>query len=73
MMTLLCEIKAQVRRRGESSGQSRLHRQLHEFEERYQTILMAGFKANPPPPIDERAPKKEVAENNRLRRTYSTG
>ncbi|MEO0520906.1 MAG: transposase, partial [Cyanobacteria bacterium P01_A01_bin.116] len=28
------------------------------FEERYQTILMAGFKANPPPPIDQCAPKK---------------
>ena len=72
-MTLLCEIKAQVDE-AKAAGKAALStRQLHEFEERYQTILMAGFKANPPPPIDERAPKKEVAENNRLRRTYSTG
>ena len=58
MMTLLCEIKAQVDE-AKAAGKAALStRQLHEFEERYQTILMAGFKANPPPPIDERAPKK---------------
>ncbi|MEL6900901.1 MAG: hypothetical protein AAFP07_08130 [Cyanobacteria bacterium J06606_4] len=32
--------------------------QLYDFEERYQTILMAGFKANPPPPVDDSVLKK---------------
>ena len=58
MMTLLCKMKAQVDE-AKAAGKADLStRQLHEFEERYQTILMAGFKANPPPPMDENAPKK---------------
>ena len=57
MMTLLCEIKTQVDE-AKAAGKAGLStRQLHEFEERYQTILMAGFEANPPP-MDERTPKK---------------
>ncbi|MBE9065010.1 IS66 family transposase [cf. Phormidesmis sp. LEGE 11477] len=58
MMTLLREIKRQVDA-AKAAGQAELSiRQLHEFEERYQTILIDGFKANPPPPIDGNAPKK---------------
>ena len=32
--------------------------QLSKFERRYQTLLEDGFKANPPPPVDESVPKK---------------
>ena len=32
--------------------------QLTDFTQRYQTLLDDGFKANPPPPVDELAPKK---------------
>ena len=47
MMTLLCEIKAQVDE-AKAAGKAALStRQLHEFEERYQTILMAGFQGKP--------------------------
>ena len=58
MMTLLCEIKAQVDEAKVAGREALSTRQLHEFEERYQTILVNGFKANPPPPIDENGPKK---------------
>ncbi|MEO0644818.1 MAG: IS66 family transposase [Cyanobacteria bacterium J06650_10] len=58
MMTLLCEIKAQVDEAKAAGKVALSTRPLHEFEERYQTILMAGFKANPPPPLDERASKR---------------
>jgi transposase len=58
MMTLLVEVKtaaqmAQIERHTALSLP-----QLTEFERRYQTLLEDGFKANPPPPIDELAPKK---------------
>ena len=58
MMTLLCQIKAQVDEAKAAGTEALSTRQLDDFEERYQTILVNGFKANPPPPMDENAPKK---------------
>lgn len=58
MMTLLKTIKAQVEK-AKAAGQSALSRwQLSRFEAQYQTLLLEGFKANLPPPIDAEAPKK---------------
>jgi len=58
MMTLLIDIKSQVEDAKAAGKEALSIRQLHDAEERYQTILIDGFKANPPPPIDESAPKK---------------
>lgn len=59
MITLLLDIKEKVDK-AKAAGQQGLEKQqLYDFEERYQTILMAGFKANPPPPVDESEPKKK--------------
>ena len=58
MMVLLLEIKAQVDEAKAADKQDLSRQQLYDFEERYQTILMAGFKANPPPPVDDNTPKK---------------
>lgn len=58
MMTLLRTIKARVER-VKAAGHSALSRwQISEFEAQYQTLLMEGFKANPPPLIAANAPKK---------------
>jgi transposase len=58
MMTLLVEIKTAVET-AKVEGHSVLAlAQLTEFEQRYQTLLASGFKANPPPPSDETVPKK---------------
>lgn len=58
MMTLLSEIKAQVdiAKAEEKSALSAM--QLSDFEMKYQTLLMAGFEANLPLPVDDNAPKK---------------
>ena len=58
MMRLLLDIKAQVAQAKAIGEQALTKQQLYDFEARYQTILMAGFKANPPPPVDPDAPKK---------------
>lgn len=58
MMTLLIDIKTKVDA-AKAIGQQALNKQqLYDFEERYQTLLMDGFKANPPPSVDHDAPKK---------------
>ena len=58
MMTLLCEIKAQVDIAKAAKKNSLSDEQLTDFELKYQTLLMDGFEANPPPPVDDNAPKK---------------
>ena len=58
MMTLLCEIKAQVDIAKAAEKSALSEEQLSDFELRYQTLLMDGFDANPPPPVDDSAPKK---------------
>ena len=58
MMTLLCDIKAQVDIAKAEEKRSLSEEQLIDFELKYQTLLMDGFKANPPPPVDDNAPKK---------------
>lgn len=58
MMTLLVEVKTAVET-AQIKGHTALSRlQLNQFERRYQSLLADGFKANPPPPIDEASPKK---------------
>ncbi|PZO12258.1 MAG: hypothetical protein DCF25_17960 [Leptolyngbya foveolarum] len=58
MMTLLCDIKAQVDIAKADGRKALSARALNDFELKYQTILTTGFEANPPPPVDENAPKK---------------
>lgn len=58
MMTLLGEIKAEVDSAKANHQQALNVNQLLEFEEQYQTLLMQGFKANPPPSVDETQPRK---------------
>jgi transposase len=58
MMTLLVEIKAAVETAKIADDKALSLPQLTEFEQRYQTLLANGFNANPPPPVDETAPKK---------------
>lgn len=58
MMTLLVEIKTAVETAKIEADSVLALPQLIEFEQRYQTLLASGFKANPPPPIDETAVKK---------------
>jgi len=58
MMTLLVDIKTAVDA-AKANAASALHPiQLTAFEHSYQRILTQGFEANPPPPVDENAPKK---------------
>ncbi len=59
MMTLLIAIKDQVAV-AKTAGQNTLTpEQLVDFEQRYQALIEAGLKANPPPPIDQFVPKKK--------------
>lgn len=58
MMTLLCDIKAEVDNAKANQQKALSNAALLDFEEKYQTLLMAGFKANPPPPVDPDLPKK---------------
>ncbi|MGC1220098.1 MAG: IS66 family transposase [Phormidesmis sp.] len=58
MMTLLCDIKAQVDIAKVAGEKVLSAGQLNAFEMKYQTILATGFEANPPPLVDENAPKK---------------
>jgi transposase len=58
MMTLLVEIKTAVETAKTNEESALSLPQLTAFEQRYQTLLADGFKANPPPPVDETAPKK---------------
>lgn len=58
MMTLLVEIKTAVDSAKLLGNQTLSRMQLSEFEQRYQTLLADGFKANPPPPVVESIPKK---------------
>jgi transposase len=58
MMTLLVEIKTAVETAKIEDDRVLSLPQLTDFEQRYQTLLANGFKANPPPPIDETVPKK---------------
>jgi transposase len=58
MMTLLVDIKTAVDI-AKAAGARALHPlQMIVFEQSYQRILSQGFEANPPPPVDENAPKK---------------
>lgn len=58
MMTLLVDIKRAVDS-AKANGDSALHSlQRIVFEQRYLQILANGFEANPPPTVDEDAPKK---------------
>lgn len=58
MMTLLVEIKQAVDTAKLTADKALSLPQLSEFERRYQTLLEDGFKANPPPPVNESMPKK---------------
>lgn len=58
MMTLLKTIKTQVEKAKAQGASALSHWQMSRFEAQYQTLLMKGFKANPPPPVDNEAPKK---------------
>ena len=59
MMSLLIEIKDQVEA-AQENGQSALQpEQIIDFEQRYQSLIAAGLKANPPPPIVPETPKKK--------------
>lgn len=58
MMTLLIDIKRAVEV-AKAAAKAELHPlQRIVFAQSYQRILANGFKANPPPPVDENAPKK---------------
>jgi len=57
MITLLCEIKAQVDSAKANGQQALSAAQLIDFEQQYQSILMQGFEANPPPPVELDKPK----------------
>lgn len=57
-MTLLVEMKTAVET-AKLEAETAISSQLRtEFEQRYQALLADGFKANPPPPIDESCSKK---------------
>ena len=58
MITLLVEIKTAVEAAKLAAGTALSGPQLSEFERRYQTLLDDGFKANPPPLVDDSTPKK---------------
>jgi len=58
MMTLLVDIKTAVDTAKDAVNSALSPSQLSDFEQRYRTLLEDGFKANPPPPVDESQPKK---------------
>lgn len=59
MMSLLISIKDQVAV-AQAAGQQRLTpEQLTDFEQRYQSLIEQGLKANPPPLIEPSAPKNK--------------
>lgn len=58
MMTLLVDIKTEVDMAKALEASELTPKQLTDFEQRYQTLLADGFSANPPPPVDQEAPKK---------------
>ena len=58
MMTLLLNIKTQVEI-AKDTGQTTLTlRQRADFEHRYQRLIAAGLKANPPPALNPEQPKQ---------------
>lgn len=59
MMMLLLEVKQQVHAAKTTGQQTLTPEQLTEFEQRYQTLLEQGFKANPPPTGDESVCQKK--------------
>lgn len=58
MTTLLVDIKTAVDDAKDNADTALSGPQLIKFERRYRTLLADGFKANPPPPVDESLPKK---------------
>ncbi len=59
MIALLIAIKDQVAL-AQATGQNALSaEQLSDFEQRYQSLIEAGLKANPPPATDESVGKKK--------------
>ncbi|MFK8184393.1 MAG: IS66 family transposase [Phormidesmis sp.] len=59
MSKLLCHIKKHVER-AKAQGKSALSAAvIAAFECQYQALIADGFEANPPPPVDENAPKKK--------------
>ncbi len=57
-MTLLVNIKTAVDTAKAENNEQLQPAQLINFKQRYQTLLTDGFEANPPPPVDDNAPKK---------------
>lgn len=58
MTTLLVKIKTAVDDAKGNADTALARSQLIKFERRYRSLLADGFKANPPPPVDESLPKK---------------
>ena len=58
MMTLLVEAKTAVEAVQLEGDTALSLSSLTDFTQRYQILLDDGFKANPPPPVDDLAPKK---------------
>jgi transposase len=58
VMTLLVNIKTAVDTAKAENNEQLQPAQLTNFKQRYQTLLTDGFEANPPPPVDDNAPKK---------------
>ncbi|PZO11463.1 MAG: IS66 family transposase [Leptolyngbya foveolarum] len=58
MMTLLVEVKTAVETAQIAAETALSLPQLSAFERRYQTLLDDGFRANPPPPVDDSMPKQ---------------
>ena len=57
-MTLLKTIKTQVEKAKAAGSSALSHWQMNRFEAQYQTLLIKGFKANPPLPVDDKTSKK---------------
>lgn len=57
MAQLLVEIKDHVAVAHEAGQPALSAEQLTQFETRYQTVLTAGYAANPPPVVEPKAPK----------------
>lgn len=57
MMTLLIEIKTQVETSKDEGCRTLAPTQRADFEHRYQRLIEAGLKANPPPAINPEIPK----------------
>lgn len=58
MTTLLVEMKTAVDDAKSNPDTSLSRPQRIKFERRYRDLLADGFKANPPPPVDQSLPKK---------------